>query len=117
MGSVVAVVSCSVTVSAIVDAITTDRLGFTHHFSLFVVYRWYCMACNQRNSGLNFPNCYLCGNRFSQDGIEGAKVLKSSMQKVRKALKDFIQKDAASQEAFGYSVKERYVSTKTVLHN
>jgi hypothetical protein len=35
---------------------------------------WYCVACFMKNTGAAFPCCSLCGNKFSDDGIDGEKV-------------------------------------------
>ena len=71
---------------------------------------WYCVACHQRNVGLVFPKCFLCGNVFNAEGIKGEKALKASIFKVRRQLEQFLAKDVTSKDTGLYNLKNRLIS-------
>ena len=77
---------------------------------LRTAHTWYCVACHQCNNGLMFPICFLCGNKYSIDGIEGEKVLHDNINNVRKQLEQFLNKDIPSKDNGLYILKSRLIS-------
>lgn len=76
---------------------------------LRTAHTWYCMACFQRNSGLNFPHCHLCGNKISGEGEDGEKELLKNINKVKFKLGTFLHHDVGEREAETYNIKERII--------
>eukprot|EP01038_Epipyxis_sp_PR26KG_P015950 gene15950-21643_t len=68
-------------------------------------HRWYCAACNHRNSGLVFPLCSLCGNKYNADGMDGEKILRENIEKIKKKLDEFVSHDVLDKDSFFYTVK------------
>lgn len=79
--------------------------AFRNHLRLG--HSWFCVACHQRNSGLNFPSCFLCGNKYSVDGVDGEKVLRNSMYKVRRQIEQFLDKDVTAKDSGLFKLKDR----------
>ena len=78
---------------------------------------WFCVACNQKNNGLSFPICHLCGNRYNNDGVDGEKVLHESMRKVRSRLETFIFRDVTDKERNLYNIRDRLMGLANEREN
>jgi hypothetical protein len=79
--------------------------AFRNHLRL--AHSWYCVACHQRNSGLVFPTCFLCGNKFNVNGVDGEKALRNSMHKVRRQIEQFLDKDVTAKDSGLFKLKDR----------
>lgn len=71
---------------------------------------WYCVACLQKNTGIVFPTCFLCGNRYNEDGIDGEQAIKNSVHKVRRQLEHFLAKDVSAKDKGLYNIKDRLIA-------
>ncbi len=68
-----------------------NRQEYYNHMRF--AHKWSCVACYSPNSGINFPNCSVCHNRYNEDGIDGESVLKESVKKVNAKISNFLYKD------------------------
>lgn len=72
---------------------------------------WYCIACHQRNPGLIFPKCSLCGNRYNKNGIDGEEAMINTMDNIKKKINIFISEEGIessfSNNTMSYSLKTR----------
>jgi hypothetical protein len=59
----------------------------------------------------------LCDNKYNADGVDGEKVLHSQVEKVRRKLAAFLQKDVDERDAGLYSIKDRYVRSTCGMHH
>ena len=81
---------------------------------LRTAHTWYCSACETRCKGVCFPTCTLCGNALSGDGVDGARALKESVDRIRAQMADFLAKDGLT-AASGGSGKGDYVIKKRLV--
>lgn len=81
-------------------------------------HRWYCTACFQCNSGLLFPICSLCSNKFSSEGSDGEKALRESLDQVHNRLERFLSRDMnPTLHGATYSLKNRLIDIAAYRHN
>jgi hypothetical protein len=84
-----------------------------YHSHLRTMHAWYCVACYQRNPGLTFPKCSLCGNKVTDDGENTEKILRDNVNKVQDQLVEFIEKDMKQSinqyQSIPYHVKDRLI--------
>lgn len=97
-------------------ALTTSqpcRAVFKHvaeyHNHLRTAHKWICVACFQSNTGMDFPECSLCGNHFSEDGTDGEKEMKKAAKEVHEAVKTFLEKDLNVQNTGVYRIRDRMI--------
>lgn len=45
-----------------------------YHGHIQTAHKWFCPACDSKNSGVVFPRCSLCENTFAESGINTEKV-------------------------------------------
>jgi hypothetical protein len=74
---------------------------------------WFCAACDEKNIGLVFPVCQLCGNTKSGDGLDGVAALQQSFNRVRHRLQNFLITEGAERDANNghedYVVRDRMI--------
>lgn len=80
-------------------------------------HKWYCQACEHCNFGISFPNCQLCGNKLSEDGIDGESALEYSIGKIKSRLAQFLVVDKAKEVEGTYVLKDRIVQLATLRRN
>lgn len=56
----------------ICNCVFADMNDYQVH--MMTQHKWFCPACDHKNSGLAFPVCSLCENTVSQDGDSGFEV-------------------------------------------
>ena len=72
-------------------------------------HKWYCVSCYKQNSGLVFPVCSLCGNDKSEDGDDGERALRDSINEVRNKISMFMATENVQKTNFKYKIKDRLV--------
>lgn len=93
-------------------AIFATRQEYYNH--LQYAHRWYCVACFTCNSGIQFPTCSLCNNKFNVDGISGEKVLKENITQVNNKLNTFLRKDLKKTTYLDqYNLRNRLIDIAT----
>lgn len=72
-------------------------------------HKWICVACYQANTGMDFPSCSLCGNKLSEDGLDGEKEMKKAAKEVHDSLKNFLEKELNVNNAGIYRIRDRMI--------
>lgn len=89
-------------------AVFSNAEAYANH--QLTAHKWYCNACFQCNSGLLFPTCPVCGNKYSVDGQDGERALRASIEKVHRQLSRFLAKDMDEGTHAGtYSIRDRLI--------
>jgi hypothetical protein len=70
---------------------------------------WFCAACDEKNTGLSFPACSLCGNTRSGEGIDGIAALQQSFNRVKHRLQMFLYTDGAERDPDDYVIQSRLI--------
>ena len=69
-------------------------------------HKWFCMACDSKNTGMEFPVCGVCGNTLSEDGENAVEILEKHLDNITKELKDFLKREKAESNP-EYVIKDR----------
>lgn len=73
-------------------------------------HKWYCPACDHKNTGVAFPRCSLCSNAIGFNGEDANKVLKDSVNSVRNKLAFFLVKEKSAKNHESYDLRERLIN-------
>lgn len=81
-----------------------------YHNHLRTAHKWYCPACETKNTAATYPKCMLCGNhRHDTTGVDMLKQFKHDATVVGNKIYQFLLLDKAN-EKLDYSMKARMVS-------
>lgn len=80
-----------------------------YHNHLRTAHKWNCVACFQSNTGIDFPTCSLCGNKFSEDGLDGEQEMKKAAKEVHDQIVGFLQKDTSANNVGIYRIRDRMI--------
>ena len=61
-----------------------------YHGHIRDCHKWFCVSCNTKNKGANFPVCSLCGNQNDENGDDGEEILKNAVQEVQSKINAFM---------------------------